>query len=119
MKITALDHVQIAMPSGGEPLARDFYGRLLGLNEVQKPPQLSGRGGCWFGSPGVTLHLGVESEFRPARKAHPALRVQGYGELLERLSAAGVAVVRNEELPGVERSFVSDPFGNRIELIED
>jgi catechol 2,3-dioxygenase-like lactoylglutathione lyase family enzyme len=113
----ALDHVQLAIPRGGEPLARRFYVELLGLVEVQRPPALAVRGGGWFESGDVRIHLGVEDDFRPARKAHPALRCRDYAGLLARLAAAGVEVRPALEVPGVMRCHVDDPFGNRIELI--
>jgi catechol 2,3-dioxygenase-like lactoylglutathione lyase family enzyme len=118
MQISGIDHVQLAMPRGREDDARRFYGELLGLPEQPKPPNLAKRGGCWFGREGVVLHLGVEDGFRPARKAHPALLVDDLPALVERLGAAGVEVVRDEPLPGYDRVYVSDPFGNRIELLE-
>jgi catechol 2,3-dioxygenase-like lactoylglutathione lyase family enzyme len=114
----ALDHVQLAIPRGGEPVARRFYVDLLGLVEVPKPALQAGRGGCWFESGDVKLHLGVEDDFRPARKAHPALRCRDYGGLLARLAAAGVETRAATDVPGVTRCHVFDPFGNRIELVE-
>jgi catechol 2,3-dioxygenase-like lactoylglutathione lyase family enzyme len=116
--ITAIDHVQLAMPSGREDDAERFYSGLLGLKRVPKPPALAVRGGCWFRRGSVQIHLGVEADFRPAKKAHPALVVQGYGALCTKLASAGVAVRPDDELEGVRRCYVDDPFGNRIELIE-
>ena len=116
--ILGIDHVQLAMPAGGEDAARIFYRDLLGLSEVSKPPALAGRGGCWFEAGPVRLHLGVEAEFRPARKAHPALLVSALAQLVARLRAAGHEVQDDAELADVTRGFVHDPFGNRIELIE-
>jgi len=118
MTIYAIDHVQLAMPAGGEDAARGFFAGLLGLVELPKPVELAGRGGCWFGAPGVQIHLGVEADFRPARKAHPALLVHALPVLVERLRHAGVAVRDDDQIPGRFRVFVDDPFGNRIELIE-
>lgn len=118
MRIVGLDHVQLAMPAGGEDAARRFYGDVLGLEEVPKPVALAGRGGAWFRSGGVRLHLGVEADFRPARKSHPALRVEGLTALIARCVDAGYHVERDVPLPGVDRVHVADPFGNRIELIE-
>ncbi len=117
MTILALDHVQLAMPAGGEDAARAFYRDLLGLPEKPKPPRLAARGGCWFESAALKLHLGVETEFRPARKAHPALLVDDLDALAARLAAAGHAVRPDEPDDGRPRVFVDDPFGNRIELI--
>jgi catechol 2,3-dioxygenase-like lactoylglutathione lyase family enzyme len=118
MRVSGIDHVQLAMPKGREDDARRFYGELLGLPEQPKPPNLAKRGGCWFGREGVVLHLGVEDGFRPARKAHPALLVEDLPALVDRLAAAGVKVVADEPLPGHDRVYVADPFGNRIELLE-
>lgn len=118
MAIIGLDHVQLAMPAGGEDEARGFYSGLLGFEEIAKPANLARRGGAWFAAGGARVHLGVEPEFRPARKAHPALLVDALGALVERLEAAGLTVVRDEPLDGYERVYVADPFGNRIELME-
>jgi catechol 2,3-dioxygenase-like lactoylglutathione lyase family enzyme len=118
MRVHGIDHVQLAMPRGREDEARRFYGDLLGLPEQPKPPNLAARGGCWFGTGGVQLHLGVEDGFRPARKAHPALLVDDLPGLVRRLGASGVEVVEDEPLPGYDRVYVADPFGNRIELLE-
>ena len=107
------------MPAGQEDAARPFYVDVLGLTEEPKPPPLAARGGCWFCGPTVTLHLGVEADFRPARKAHPAVRVEGLDELCAALDGAGHAVRFDDEVPGVRRCYVDDPFGNRIELIEN
>jgi catechol 2,3-dioxygenase-like lactoylglutathione lyase family enzyme len=118
MRIVAIDHVQLAMPAGGEPAARGFYTGVLGLPEVPKPPHLARRGGCWFESPEVKIHLGVEADFRPARKAHPALLVSRLGALLDRCRRSGFEVTPDEPLGQRERAYVSDPFGNRLELID-
>ena len=116
--ILGLDHVQLAMPAGGEPEARRFYSELLGLPETSKPAHLAVRGGCWFESAVIKIHLGVESEFRPARKAHPALLVDDLTSIVAMLSTAGVDVRDDEPLEGYHRVYVDDPFGNRIELME-
>lgn len=116
--IDALHHVQLAMPEGGETAARAFFVGVLGMCEVPKPAALRGRGGCWFGSGAARLHLGVEAAFAPARKAHPAFRVDSLARMIARLEATGTAFTRGEDLPGVSRVFVHDPFGNRIELLE-
>jgi ketosteroid isomerase-like protein len=118
MRVLGIDHVQLAMPSGGESAARRFYGEVLGFEEIPKPAPLAGRGGAWFRSGTVHLHLGVEADFRPARKAHPALRVEGLSALIVRCVNAGHPVERDVPRPGVERVQVADPFGNRIELME-
>ena len=117
--IVALDHIQMAMPAGAEDVARDFYGALLGLTEVPKPAPLQPRGGCWFVSQGVTLHLGVEADFRPARKAHPAFRVADLERSRAHFEAAGVATIPDDTVPSVRRFYVADPFGNRIEFLQD
>jgi catechol 2,3-dioxygenase-like lactoylglutathione lyase family enzyme len=105
------------MPAGEEERARGFYRDLLGMAEIPKPPELAKRGGCWFASGGVQLHLGVEEKFRAAKKAHPALRCIDYDGLTSRLRAAGVEAKEDESIPGVRRCHVFDPFGNRIEMI--
>ncbi len=118
MGVDSIDHVQLAMPAGEEASAAAFYEGVLGIPQVPKPPHLAARGGCWFEQPGLKIHVGVEADFRPARKAHPALLVTGLGELVDRLVAAGVVVVSDEPLDGYDRVYVDDPFGNRIELME-
>ena len=109
----ALDHVQVAMPPGGEDAARRFYAGLLGLAEIGKPEALEANGGVWF-EPGV--HLGVEASFSPARKAHPGLRTADLDGVAARLEAAGADVEWDERRPGVRRFYTHDPFGNRLEL---
>ncbi len=118
MALIALDHVQVAAPPKCEEAARRFYGELIGLPEVRKPEALRARGGVWFALGEQQLHVGVEAEFRPARKAHPALRVASdqLDVLAGRLSRAGERVLWDDELPGVRRFFSEDPWGNRIEL---
>lgn len=118
MRVRAIDHVQLAMPAGGEADAVAFYEGLLGIPQVPKPPPLAARGGCWFEDGDVRIHLGVEDGFRPARKAHPALVVDGFDELVARLDGAGVEVRPAETLAGRARVHVSDPFGNRVELVD-
>jgi catechol 2,3-dioxygenase-like lactoylglutathione lyase family enzyme len=116
--IHGLDHVQLAMPAGEEAAAREFYVGALGLTEVPKPPNLAQRGGIWLEGGMLRLHLGVEADFRPAKKAHPALLVRNLPALAARLKMAGVAVVVDEPLEGYDRIYVADPFGNRLELLE-
>lgn len=118
MAILSLDHVQLAMPPGGESHARRFYDDLLGLKEVAKPANLAKRGGCWFESGDVKVHLGVESEFRPALKAHPAFEVDDLDTLVVSLATAGFQARTDEPLEGWRRVYVNDPFGNRIELMK-
>jgi NAD(P)H dehydrogenase (quinone) len=117
-RVSAIDHIQLAMPVGEEASARDFYAGLLGLEEIAKPAELAGRGGAWFSNGAVTLHLGVEQDFRPARKAHPALLVEGLTAFVARLEAAGYPIRRDVQFVGYDRVHVNDPFGNRIELME-
>ena len=118
MTITALHHVQLAMPQGEEDAARRFYGQLLGLMEVPKPTALAKRGGCWFESGDVRVHLGVEADFCPARKAHPAFQVADLASIRERMIAGGIDVKDDDALEGFCRFFVADPFGNRIEILQ-
>jgi len=115
---TALDHVQVAAPSACEDEARRFYGDVLGLDEIAKPPALRSRGGVWFRVGAQELHVGVEDPFTPATKAHPALRVADLDALRARLRAAGAVIAEDEgTIPGVRRFYTADPFGNRIELL--
>lgn len=118
VEVRALDHVQLAMPPGGEDEARAFYGVLLGIDERPKPAHLARRGGCWFERGGLKVHLGVEHDFRPARKAHPALLVEDLPALVAKLHAAGVETRDDEPSDGCRRVYVDDPFGNRVELLE-
>ncbi len=117
-KVTEIEHVQLAMPAGEEAAARAFYTGLLGLPERAKPPKLAARGGCWFEGPGVKVHLGVEADFRPAQKAHPALLVDDLVAMQSALEAAGVAITPDDPATGRARFYVADPFGNRIELMQ-
>jgi catechol 2,3-dioxygenase-like lactoylglutathione lyase family enzyme len=116
MRILGIDHVQVAAPAGREADARAFYGGLLGLEELPKPEPLRARGGCWFRAGAHELHVGVEEPFTPARKAHPGLVVDNLAGLTARLHEAGIEVTADESIPGVERAYVADPFGNRLEL---
>src|SRR5260370_32710801 len=118
MRILAIEHVQLAMPPGQEARARAFYVDILGLIEVPKPPDLARRGGAWFELGPAKVHLGVEPDFRPARKAQPGLLVEGLAELIGRLDGAGHAVTRDKSLQGYNRAYVDDPFGNRLELMD-
>jgi len=117
VQVTGLDHVQVAIPEGGEAAARAFYGGLLGLSEVDKPVALAGRGGCWFSGPGVSIHLGVERPFNPAAKAHLALAIADLDAARDELQAAGVPIVDDGLDVGFRRFYAQDPFGNRIELV--
>jgi catechol 2,3-dioxygenase-like lactoylglutathione lyase family enzyme len=118
MTVRRLDHVQLAMPPGREEEAKAFYHGLLGIPEVAKPPHLAARGGCWFERGELKLHLGVEADFSPARKAHPAFVVDDLQALVKRIQAAGHRVVTDQPLAGYDRMFADDPFGNRIELMQ-
>lgn len=113
-----IHHVQLACPAGSEPALREFYGGVLGLDEVQKPPGLAARGGCWFRGHGIELHLGVEEDFRPARKAHPGLLVTGLDGWAGRLRDAGYPVRFDDGFPGMRRFYSQDPHGNRLEFLE-
>ncbi|MCE2971099.1 MAG: glyoxalase [Burkholderiales bacterium] len=117
MPVVRLDHLQVAIPAGGEGEARGFYGRLLGLAELPKPTSLAGRGGAWFQCAAIQVHLGIEEPFIPAKKAHPAFQIEQFDELLRTLCAAGYAVTEDASIPAVRRAFTADPFGNRIELV--
>src|SRR3990167_7343133 len=112
----AIDHVQIAIPVGGEAQARPFYGDLLGLTEVAKPAELAKRGGCWFEG-AVKVHLGVEQDFRANVKAHVAFEVDDVAGLAARASAAGYRTQSDDDLDGFERVYIHDPFGNRLEFL--
>ena len=118
MTLIVLHHVQLAMPAGEEDKARAFYTGLLLLDEVKKPQALAGRGGCWFESTTVRIHLGVEASFIPARKAHPAFQVEALDDWANRLTVGGAPVSHDGDLPGYRRFYTADPFGNRIEMLE-
>jgi catechol 2,3-dioxygenase-like lactoylglutathione lyase family enzyme len=118
IRVVALDHVQLAMPPGRESEAEEFYSDLLGFRVLAKPEPLASRGGRWFVSGDVQVHLGVEADFRPARKAHPALVVDGFDDLVAKLRDLGASWRWDEDLPGTRRIYVDDPFGNRVELID-
>ena len=116
--VIGLNHVQLAMPAGHEAEARAFYSGVLGLTEEPKPANLAKRGGVWFSGGSLRLHLGVDPDFRAATKAHPAFQVEGLTDLAERCRSAGHPPTTDEPLEGFSRFYVSDPFGNRIELLE-
>ena len=117
MGVIGLDHVQLAIPAGGEDEARAFFAGLLGMREVAKPDTLS-PSGCWFEGGGANLHIGVDPDFVPARKAHPAFLVDDLERLRERLRAAGIATRDDKPVEGYARFFAFDPFGNRIEFMQ-
>lgn len=116
--LVGLHHVQLAAPPDSEERLRWFYGTVLGLTEVAKPPVLAQRGGAWFRSGALELHLGVEADFRPARKAHPGLLTDDLDGLVQRLAAHGLDVTWDDDLPGYRRCYVDDPHGNRLELLQ-
>ncbi len=118
MNIVGIDHIQIAMPVGEEGAARRFYGELLGLREIPKPEPLAARGGCWFENDSVQIHLGVEADFSPAKKAHPAFLVTDLDALEERFKAAGLFISHDQAIIDKRRFHAFDPFGNRLEFIE-
>lgn len=118
VRVIRLDHIQLAMPPGGEAEAVTFYECLLGISQVPKPSHLADRGGCWFEDGDVKVHLGVDTSFHPATKAHPAFIVDDVRGLAQRLTAAGHRVLDDEPLDGFDRVYVYDPFGNRIELMQ-
>lgn len=118
IEVVGIDHVQLSMPPGGEDEARQFYGAVLGFQEVAKPPELAGRGGCWFAAEGAAVHLGAEGTFIALAKAHPALLVRDLAAAREALTAAGIAIEDDDSGLPVRRCYIHDPFGNRIELVD-
>lgn len=116
--IEGIDHIQLAMPAGQEDTAREFYSGLLNIPEALKPPELAKRGGVWFENGLVKVHLGVDPDFRPARKAHPGLLVRDLKALVQSLRESGIEVSEVESLPGYDHVYTADPFGNRLELME-
>lgn len=120
MKLRNLDHVQLAIPDGSDAIdcARVFYGDILSLTEVEKPDALSGRGGLWFETGNLRLHLGVERPFRPAKRAHPGVEVDDLAAACRHLERHGITVTPDCDLPGIRRVHIDDPFGNRIELLQ-
>lgn len=113
-----IHHVQLSCPAGSEDALRSFYGGVLGLEEIDKPPVLAARGGCWFRGFGIELHLGVEKDFSPARKAHPGLLVDDLDVWAERLAAAGYPVAFDDNFPGMRRFHTEDVHGNRLEFLQ-
>jgi hypothetical protein len=117
-ELARLHHAQLAIPPGGEGLARRYYGEILGMTELEKPPALAARGGCWFSGGSMELHLGVEKDFRAAAKAHPGIQVRGLDALARRLEDSGCDVDWDDNFPGFRRFFSHDLHGNRLELLE-
>ena len=118
MSIISLDHIQLAIPKDSEQVAREFYS-ILGFTEVEKPLQLHSRGGCWFTLGNIQVHMGVEEDFRAAKKAHPAFRVEDITEWEQFLRSKGITITADTSIPTVRRFYTSDPFGNRIEFIQE
>jgi catechol 2,3-dioxygenase-like lactoylglutathione lyase family enzyme len=116
--LAAVDHVQLAAPPGSEHRLRAYYVDVLGMAEMPKPTVLAARGGCWFQAGAVQLHLGIEPDFRAAKKAHPGLRVTGIEAYAARLEALGAPVTWDDNLPGHRRFYSEDPVGNRLEFLE-
>ncbi len=116
--ISRIDHIQLAAPKGCEAAAREFYGSVLGLREIEKPESLRARGGCWFQCGDQQLHIGVEQDFHPAKKAHPAFAVAEIDKLRGALLAHGVRISDDDALPYTRRFFAEDPWGNRLEFLE-
>jgi catechol 2,3-dioxygenase-like lactoylglutathione lyase family enzyme len=113
-----IDQVQLAAPRGCEPAAREFYGSILGLDEIEKPPSLRAHGGCWFQCGDQQIHIGVEAAFQPAKKAHPAFAAPDLNKLRESLIEHGAKIIDDDSLPGTRRFFAEDPWGNRLEFLE-
>ncbi len=118
MVFDRLHHMQLAMPKGEEQAARAFFVDVLGMMEIEKPPPLKGRGGAWFRAGQVELHLGIEDDFRPARKGHPGILVNDLDEVVRRLNQAGQDVRWDGDFPGYRRVYAHDPFGNRLEFLQ-
>lgn len=116
--LTGIDHIQIAAPAGSEEDARQFYGELLGMEEIPKPGNLQARGGCWFLCGPQEVHIGIQNDFTPAKKAHPGFTVQALEQLTSRLQEAGYIISNEPPIDGRARFFTHDPFGNRIEFLE-
>ncbi len=118
MPILSLDHLQVAIPVGGENRAREFYTGILGFTEIEKPAPMAGRSSIWFAAGAVNLHLGIEPEFHPAKRAHPAFVVDDLDEILAACERAGLTTRPDTSFNGFRRVHVLDPFGNRLELMQ-
>ncbi|MGG3677648.1 VOC family protein [Heyndrickxia faecalis] len=114
----AIDHVQLAAPRGSEQTAKKFYAEILGFTEIEKPPELKKRGGCWFQNGKIQIHIGIEEPFLPAKKAHPAFEVRNLESLKERFTHYQMKWTEDGKLPGAARVYATDPFGNRLEFLE-
>jgi catechol 2,3-dioxygenase-like lactoylglutathione lyase family enzyme len=117
MPILSIDHVQVAIPVAGEDRARAFYSGILGFTEIDKPPQMADRKSIWFAAGAVNLHLGIEPEFTPAKRAHPAFVVEGLDKILAACEQTGIDTKPDTSFNGFRRVHVFDPFGNRLELM--
>lgn len=117
-KFKTIDHIQLTAPKNSEDKAREFFVDILGFTEIEKPPVLKKRGGVWFSFGNYQVHIGIEEPFAPAKKAHPAFEVEGIEDLKTHLINNGVEVIMDDNLPGANRCYITDPFGNRIELLE-
>ena len=115
--LTGIDHIQIAAPQGSEDVARNFYGVLLGMEEITKPDNLKARGGCWFQCGSQEVHIGIQPDFSPAKKAHPGFTVNALEQLQLNLQEAGYAISEEPPIDGRSRFFTHDPFGNRVEFL--
>ncbi|WP_249599336.1 VOC family protein [Peribacillus frigoritolerans] len=114
----AIGHIQLAAPKDSEDTARKFFKNILGFDEVEKPEELKKRGGVWFEFGNYQIHIGIEEPFYPAKKAHPAFEIENIEELKKHLVTNGIDVIEDDKLPGAKRFYISDPFGNRMELLE-
>ncbi|MFE4077478.1 VOC family protein [Peribacillus sp. YIM B13477] len=114
----AIDHIQLAAPKDSEDTARKFFKNIFGFDEVEKPEELKKRGGVWFEFGNYQIHIGIEEPFYPAKKAHPAFEIENIEELKKHLVTNGIDVIEDDKLPGAKRFYISDPFGNRMELLE-
>jgi catechol 2,3-dioxygenase-like lactoylglutathione lyase family enzyme len=117
-QLMGIDHIQLAAPKGCESAARDFWGGKIGLEEVQKPESLQGRGGCWFIFGNQQIHIGVEENFQPAKKAHPAFVIKNLSSFKKYIEDQGIKTKEDTPIDGRTRFFVDDPFGNRVEFLE-
>jgi catechol 2,3-dioxygenase-like lactoylglutathione lyase family enzyme len=117
IRFDGLHHVQLAIPAGAEDACRQFW-QALGLVEIEKPPVLAARGGCWFRADRLEVHCGVDADFRPAGKAHPGILMGNLKALADRLAEAGIATEWDDSFPGYDRFYATDPVGNRLEFMQ-
>ncbi|KOO50989.1 VOC family protein [Viridibacillus arvi] len=114
----SIAHIQLAAPKGSEDEAKRFFGDILGFREIEKPELLRKRGGVWFEFANYQIHIGIEEPFTPAKKAHPAFEIENIEDLKSHLSKNDIKFIIDEDLPGANRIYINDPFGNRIEILE-